>query len=222
MQSPSTTGCGQQERVTHERFIHAVRELVLPRLNAEQAAALAKTKMVYGAGNPMVRGLCYYGHWHDGTIGDLIEICAFGEESLVQLAGTTVHELAHVLAGRGAGHGRMWKRAAKVLGLHVAKASGQTYSPAHFDPALWNEISLLPPPADGRPTALLRNYLLVPPPCPLGVGTRMGTSRGPGSGSRLKLWLCACEPPVRVRVARKDFGATCHACGQSFRRPDGD
>jgi hypothetical protein len=36
---------------------------------------------------------------------EFVEVAATGRESLVQLAGTTIHVTAHVLAGRGTGHG---------------------------------------------------------------------------------------------------------------------
>jgi hypothetical protein len=44
---------------------------------------------------------------------DVIEIAATAQESWVQLAGTVVHELGHVLAGWNAGHGKDWKAAAQ-------------------------------------------------------------------------------------------------------------
>lgn len=55
-------------------------------------------------------------------------------------------------------------------------------------------------------------------PCPLGIGTRGGKSRGAGSGSRLRLWVCGCDEPVKVRVASDDFRATCERCASSFTR----
>jgi hypothetical protein len=36
-------------------------------------------------------------------------------------------------------------------------------------------------------------------------------------GSRLRKWICRCEDPVPVRVARSDFDATCNKCGERFR-----
>ena len=56
---------------------------------------------------------------------EVVEIAPAGEESLVQVAGTTLHELGHVLAGWGAGQGAEWKRACERLGLRRALGAGQ-------------------------------------------------------------------------------------------------
>src|SRR5215470_6291569 len=103
--------------VTHEAFIHAVRAIVLPRVADEShRARLADAKLVYGAGHGMgARGVTFYGAWANGTPGhDFLEVCAAGEETTVQIAGTTIHELAHCLAGHAAGHGAIWKGACRV------------------------------------------------------------------------------------------------------------
>src|SRR5207302_6036153 len=65
-------------------------------------------------------------HYRAWTSGDcsvaVVEIAAFGEESLVQVAGTTLHEMGHVLADVSVGHGAEWKRACERLGLRRAMA----------------------------------------------------------------------------------------------------
>jgi hypothetical protein len=35
-------------------------------------------------------------------------------------------------------------------------------------------------------------------------------------GSRLRLYQCECEPPVKVRVARDGFQAVCLVCEREF------
>jgi hypothetical protein len=210
--------------ITHETFVHAVRAAVVHRVASEtERARLLGAKLVYGGGPVGVRGLCYYGAWKNGDQHDFLEIAALGEESFVQLAGTTVHELAHCLAGRGAGHGAEWKAACAVLGLSVAQAGGQTYAPEHFDPMVWARIEALPHPSDGRPTFGQVGGGVVAPrkprPCPLGIGTRGGTSRGSGSGSRMRLWVCSCPDGTvgrKVRVASDDWDATCNRCGSRY------
>jgi hypothetical protein len=215
---------------THEAFIHAVRASVLPRVaDTTQRARLAEAKLVYGAGHAMgARGVTFYGAWANGMPGhDFLEVCAAGEETTVQLAGTTIHELAHCLAGNTAGHASEWKAACKTLGLIHAEAAGQSYAPKHFAADLWAAIAALPAPDDGRPTFANRGRgpgiiagPATPRPCPLGIGTRGGRSRGAGSGSRLRLWLCACG--VKVRVASNVFDATCNRCGTGFKQADRD
>jgi hypothetical protein len=140
---------------THEAFIHAVRAIVLPRVaDTSQRARLAEAKLVYGAGHAMgARGVTFYGASTNGMPGhDFLEVCAAGEETTVQLAGTTIHELAHCLAGNTAGHASEWKAACKTLGLIHAEAAGQSYAPEHFAADVWAAISAFPTPDDGRPT----------------------------------------------------------------------
>jgi hypothetical protein len=202
--------------LTHESFINAGRDIVVARLNAEIRDKLLAAKLVYGAGaGRSARGTCFYDAWHRDEGYALLEVCAFGEESETQLAGTTIHELGHCLTGSGAGHGRAWKRACKTLGLIRCEAAGQAYTDTDFASEIWDRIRLLPTPSDGVPSRRSKAR-----PCPLGIGTQGGTSRGPGSGSRLRLYMCACrEPrPVKVRVASDDFQARCLVCESSFQR----
>lgn len=212
--------------VTHEQYISAIRDAVLTRLgDHDRARILRRVKMVYGAGLGLGggRGVTIYGRWDDGDRLDLVEVCAMGEQSDVQLAGTVVHELGHVIAGHGAGHDKAWKQACHLLGLTTAEASGQDYTPDAFAADLWAAVQSIPRPNDGKPvTAWTLSPGLptakLPRPCSQGVGTRGGKSRGPGSGSRLRLYECECPKPVKVRVASDDFDATCNLCGASFAR----
>src|SRR5205823_1690690 len=56
-------------------------------------------KLVYGAGDGRYRGVCHYRAWANrGCPAEVVEIAAAGEESLVQVAGTTLHELGHGVA----------------------------------------------------------------------------------------------------------------------------
>ncbi|MGH2719764.1 MAG: hypothetical protein ACRDJU_14470 [Actinomycetota bacterium] len=168
--------------------------------------------------------MCHYGAWKagDGAV-EVVEVAATGEESLVQVAGTTIHELGHVLAGMGVGHGKGWKQACERLGLRCALAAGQGYVLAAIAPEIRAEVvRLVDGLVDGRPAFLAAiSPIRVAPktkPCPAGVGVRGGLSRGAGSGSRLRLWVCECTPkPVKVRVASDDFKATCDLCGAPFR-----
>lgn len=215
--------------VTHEDYILRVREIATSRLNAAQSARLLSAKLVYGAGRRHRRGNCFHDAWLFNDEGSaLVEICAFGEESKVQLAGTTLHELGHCLAGYEAGHGPKWRRACEALGLIRCRATGQAYNETHFDPEVWASLVHLPDPSDGAP-AVRANRQSKPTgssghptpaklaPCPLGYGTQGGKSRGPGSGSRLRLYMCECpEPPNKARVASDNFNAQCLNCGSKF------
>lgn len=109
----------------HETYIRQVADLALARLPKKKQSKI-QAKLCYGAGQPGLRGVTYYSVWQNGEPEPIpfVEICAFGEEDDVQLAGTTIHELAHVLAGSAAGHGKDWRRACERLGLRRAKAAG--------------------------------------------------------------------------------------------------
>jgi hypothetical protein len=218
----------------HEEYIHAIRDIVIKyQSDAAIKDKLAKTKLVYGVGNGSYRGICYYGAWKNGEPKpiELVEIAATGEQSPVQLAGTTIHELGHVIAGHTAGHGKDWKTVCEALGLLSVRASGQQYAPEHFAPHIWADVERLAP-SDGTPIFGMQHgapFLGLPPaivkPCPLGIGTRGGKSRGVGSGSRMRKFVCACvnpktQSPIPVRRASDTFNATCHDCCQKFTRAD--
>lgn len=203
----------------HEEFIKRVVELSVNRLPAEDREKCA-AKIVYGSGLGMrgVRGITAFGAWKNGLPQALpiVEICASSEEGPIQVAGTTIHELGHVLAGHGHGHDGAWREACATLGLRAAKAAGMRYTLAALDPAIRHEVARMAI-LDGKP--LNGTSILAPKPCSHGVGSRGGKSRGKGSGSRLRKWICACAPkPVIVRVSSDTFDATCNACGARFER----
>lgn len=211
---------------THEQFIHAVRRIAVQRLNAADRAAVLDAKLVYGAGSKATRGVTYFGCWKNGHDHAFAEVCAFGEESPIQVAGTTLHELGHVLAGVGKGHGKGWTDACEKLGLVNIRAAGTEYTLDCFTPDIRDAIAALPKPTDGQPqtsggfgaNGVPLQFKLRP--CGAGVGAKGGTSRGAGSGSRLRKFVCGCAVPVIARVAREEFDATCNLCGTGFQRAD--
>lgn len=214
--------------INREQLINSVRDLVLPLVNDSDAQAkLAKAKLVYGIGKGHYRGITHFQCWQtgqDNSKADFIEIAATGEESSIQLAGTTIHELAHVLAGYGQGHNSVWKESCALLGLRHVKAAGTIYLLANFSPIIREQIyNLVTRLGDGKPCFNeSHGFTMKIKPCPLGIGTRGGTSRGKGSGSRLRLYHCGCNPPVKVRVASDEFDATCNRCHCAFKQPSDD
>ena len=212
---------------TTETYIAAVRDLVIAQagaagdITAEQAEQLQHAKLLYGVGRHGYRGICHFEAW-DNHIGKVavVEIAASAQESAVQLAGTVVHELAHVLAGYEAAHGKEWKDTAKLLGFRIRPAAaGQVYSLAMFQPRLRHAIAEAAARiTDGKPGFAAAGLVVRPKPCSTGVGAKGGKSRGTGSGSRLRLYECECDKPVKVRVASDSFAATCEHCSALFHR----
>lgn len=209
---------------THEAFIHAVAAVAMAKLTDADKAKLDGIKLVYGSGPSGTRGVTFFNRWAghgSDTARPFVEVSAFGQESPCQLAGTTIHELAHVLAGFDAGHGPGWRKACAMLGLRHCKAAGTSYKLASFDPDVRHAIAALPVPTEGQPVTGLDIFGAGSgfkfKPCGAGIGTRGGKSRGTGSGSRLRLWACdGCEPPVKARVASDTFRAHCDCCEQAF------
>jgi hypothetical protein len=205
---------------THESFIHSVAHLAAARV-PEARDKLDSIKLVYGAGQAGLRGVTYYRRWQNGgeEAAPFVEVCALGQENWIQLAGTTIHELAHVLAGHEAGHGKAWREACEALGLRRARAAGHVYRLAGFTPDIRMALATMPKPDEGEPVGLLSGLginVARLKPCGAGIGTRGGKSRGTGSGSRLRRFVCDCEPPVIVRVARDVFEAHCDCCNGAF------
>lgn len=211
---------------THEQYIATVRNIVLERAKANGASneALERAKVVYGHGSGRaLRGVTYFSQWKNGEDGaEFVEICAGGEESLTQLAGTTIHELAHVLAGHAAGHGKAWRDACRALGMRPVKAAGTQYLPARFVPELRQAFAALEAPTDGAPVARFgaTGAAVQAGPCGAGIGTRGGTSRGKGSGSRqLKVQCVECGCIVRMAQSWIDKAGlpTCGCGGHMVR-----
>jgi hypothetical protein len=208
--------------ITHEAYISAVAEIAKGLLVPEERAIVDQIKLVYGAGQSGLRGVTYYHKWNGAKGAEpapFVEVCAFGQDSWLQVAGTTIHELGHVLAGFGSGHGPLWHKACERMGLRKIRAAGTEYKWAMFNPAIRERIALLPRPDDGEPVKALSGLSGLPTmkACPVGIGTRGGKSRGKGSGSRLRLWECECEPkPFKARVASDNFDATCNCCHANF------
>lgn len=217
---------------THENYIREIAAFAIRQgdLNPSERIALGAVKLVYGSGPNGTRGVTFFNRWNgaDSEVRPFVEISAFGQESIVQLTGTTIHELGHALAGWEAGHGPKWHEACDRLGLRKIKAAGTNYVWANFKAYLRDFATAIEKPCEGQP---IRN-LMAPAfqggmgansyaslkGCQAGIGTRGGKSRGVGSGSRLRLFQCECQKPVKVRIAADDFDAVHNPCGAHFTR----
>lgn len=228
---------------THEIYIQHVRDIAVayatavraspamqragvPTLDDAQIENIEHAKLVYGrGGSRSLRGITDLGRWNNGRSrapepkrDDLVEVCALGQQDLTQIAATTIHELAHVATHSG--HDRKWKDACAALGLRNAKMGCARYYKAQFAPRVRLAIEALERPADGAPNVdpeLLA--LLVRRGCMAGLGLRGGRSRGPGSGSRLRKYVCA--HGQIVRASTDGLNASCNVCGSPFVRAEG-
>lgn len=216
---------------THESYVGRVAELAVA--YAEVAGvSVPAFKLVYGVGKARLRGVCYYGTWKNGSPEPeaTLEICAMGEAGPVQLAGTTIHEIAHVVAGHKAGHGKDWRAACASLGLRLARAAGMQYQPAYFAPALRHLLAAEPVPTDGSPgfagngvtgggfTGRPVDPAALPPrPCTSAAGCQGGKSQGKGSGSRLRKLTCPdCKYIIRTTAKWIKTGVPTCCCGGTF------
>jgi hypothetical protein len=180
--------------LSHEAFVRAVAELGIGLLADEEKQAAGKAKIAYGAGQAGLRGITYFQRWLDNKDEQIafVEVCAHGEENPVQLAGTTLHEMGHVLAGPMAGHDKAWKLACERLGLRRIKAAGTAYTLSMFDSRIRSQVAeLIIRINDGSPHIPGLVGLQKIRPCSQGIGVRGGKSRGAGSGSRLRKYVCA-------------------------------
>lgn len=213
--------------VTHEQYVQAIYQAVLARARPDVRPKLEAIKLTYGAGPDGVRGVTYFSRWRNGhdDAYPFVAICATSQEGWLQVCGTVVHELAHVLAGCNAGHGPDWKNAGYALGLRNFQAAGTEYLPETFEPDLLAALEALPRPTDGAPVNTLTGAYgqqITLKPCGAGYGTRGGKSRGVGSGTRnLKVTCAACGYTARVARRWLDVGAPhCGAGHGPMREPD--
>lgn len=111
----------------------------------------------------------------------------------VRILDVLLHELIHAAVGSQHGHRGRFVKIARACGLE-GKPSATTAGKR-----LKARLNALADSLGPLPHAALN---------PITV---------PGTGSRLRLYECAC--PVKVRVASDRFDATCNACGDYFQRP---
>ena len=192
--------------ITHEDYLAAITRAVCAQFPAT-ANALNQVHLVFGAG-PRRRGLAtLHRVWGGGEAVDplpLVEIAAIGGLSAAETCHVLLHELAHVLAP-DAGHGKAWRHAARQVGLVRPRATpdaGELADWHAISPVLRTVLQAIPAPTEPAPAEYLYDWSRRP--CDAGYGSRGGSSRGEGSGSRyLKV---TCQHPgcgYQVRVTRK-------------------
>lgn len=188
----------QQETVVYrEAWLQAAAVFLLEHM---QAHGLPRAEVRVSCGWPSRGGIGQ----RRTVIGQCFasQVCADGRPQIfisprladsVQVLGTLLHELVHASVGCEHGHGAAFSQAARKVGLAgppTATTVGETLRP------------------------VLQAYLAHVGPYPHAAIQVKPSVKRPGS--RLRLYECGCEPPVKVRVASDDFHATCDLCEQAF------
>ena len=110
----------------------------------------------------------------------------------VEVLGTLLHELIHAAVGCQYGHRKQFSQVARLVGL------------------------------EGPPTAttvgmglqvVLQQFVDEQGPYP---HAPIRVTHKPKVGSRLRLFECHCEPPIKLRVARDELLVLCLECEQKF------
>ena len=189
--------------VAHEEYLVAITAAVCEQQPAT-AAALSEVRVVFGTGAHRRSLHRVWGGEEADEPLPLVEIAAIGGLSPVETCHVLLHELAHVLAP-GAGHGKAWRYAARQVGLREPRAWPDTSELSDWSaiaPDIRAKLQAIPEPTERAPADY--SYDWHRQGCGVGYGTRGGTSRGEGSGSRyLKV---VCQHPgcgYQVRVTRK-------------------
>ena len=135
------------------------------------------------------------------------EVCADGVSQIfispriadsVEVLGTLLHELIHAGVGCRHGHRKPFSQAARSLGL-VGPPTATTVGPELVQ--------------------VLEVFITQMGPYP---HAPIVMSKKAKVGSRMRLYECACDPPVKVRSARDDLQAMCLVCESIFGRQDND
>jgi hypothetical protein len=112
----------------------------------------------------------------------------------IQVLGVLLHELVHAAVGNQYGHRKEFSQAARRVGLSGPPTA--TVVGDALRPLLVGFVERVGP----YPHAALR-------PAPKAR-----------TGSRLRLYECACAPPFKVRIASDGFLARCERCGAVFEK----
>lgn len=110
----------------------------------------------------------------------------------VEVLATLLHELVHASVGCQFGHRKQFSQAARKVGLDgppTATVASETLRPA------------------------LQDFVAQVGPYPHAAIIPKAKEK---KGSRLRLYECACSPPIKVRVASDQFEAQCLKCDEPF------
>lgn len=111
----------------------------------------------------------------------------------IDVLGTLLHEMIHAHFHGRFGHRKEFSQAARKVGLDGPPTA--TVVGAQLRPFLQEYVSRV---------GAYPHAAIVP------------RQKEKAPGSRLRLYECSCDPPIKVRVASKEFDATCNRCEACF------
>ena len=168
-------------------------------LEMMQAVGMATVSVRVSCGWPSRGGLGKGPH----VIGQCFpqEVCADGVSQIfispriaesMQVLGTLLHELIHATVGCKYGDRKEFSQAARMLGL--------------VGPPTATEVG----PELAQVLGVFVTQMGPYPHAPIVMQQK------PKVGSRLRLYECQCEPPVKIRAARDDLRVACLECEGLF------
>ncbi len=181
------------------------------RLPFRAASVPNRIVVTFAPGAPISQRIAHYspGRWTaEGSDDAAPEINIDPDKALpvgpVDFVATILHELAHhaqhvkpTVFGKPAKpptHNREWHKLCNdLLGIETAGKKGFTKTPAGSE-ELWRK----------------RYPWIFDDPMPWRIGARTKKK------GKMRLWVCECEPPVKLRVGRTTINATCNDCGAKF------
>lgn len=171
--------------MTREQWLLAGVELFRPRL---PDLGPLKVSVGFPKGGRKHLGQC----WSEKVSADQKTMHIFVSPSIdsgVEALRTLLHELVHAAVGVDKKHGREFSQLAKKLGFEKP----------------WTQT----------PAGEALKVELAEAAEELGSYPHIGLEPPRKQTTRLKLWECACEPPVKIRRAG-ELNAKCLDCGQMF------
>jgi len=106
------------------------------------------------------------------------------------------HELVHAALPTGTGHKKPFQTLAAAIGLEGP------WKATTAGPELTKRLKAIAAKLGPIPHPLLTNY------------------QPKKQTTRLRLWVCQCEEPIKLRVAKDELDITCNTCGELFQRAD--
>jgi hypothetical protein len=193
-------GPNVQRAVYLDAAYDLIREELMAEAPARSAVALAFSFPTRGATTAKVIGQCHHlkkSRRKQATKKFLVlHPAIWKSESGLQVVETLAHEMAHAALPEGTKHGAAFKNLVTRIGL-TGKPTATVPGPEF--------------------KAWFKRAEKKLPRFPGGIDLSFAVKK---QTTRLRLFECECEEPVKVRIGRDEFDATCNLCEEPFHRVD--